>query len=364
MNEENKERENEDGEEAVFPLERYDTKSWLKSFFFGIFLGLAIVVPGISGSAVAIIFRLYDKLIYAFANILRKFRVCFFFLLPIAIGAVIGFAVGFILVKLLLKLIPFAIVCYFAGLMIGALPTVFEELHGDRRTTKKTVLMALGILVPLIVGAIAVSISWFSAGGIELTYGIQQAAEPGVVEGATVDTGIFGNFPWWIYVVAVPIGLFLGFSQVIPGLSATAFLMLIGFFRPLVDSVDTDFWAQYPQIFAFYVIMGVSLIVGFILTSKLMTRLFSWNRSVVYRVIVGMSVGSVLAMFLNPDTVAIYASWAQGFALGGMGSVSFFGFDFAVPVQTLMIVDIVLAVPLLVGGYFSSNMLVKYGKKH
>ena len=352
----------ESGEEAVFPLEKYDSKSWMKSFFLGAFLGLAIVVPGISGSAVAIIFRLYDKLIYAFANILKRFKACFLFLLPIAIGAVLGFAIGFILVKVLLELIPFGIIGYFAGLMIGALPTVLEELKGDTLTTKKTILMGVGVIVPLIVGAIAVSLTWFSVEGVELTYGLgQQIVDEGE---EIIDTGIFGDFPWWIYVVAIPIGLFLGFSQVIPGLSATAFLMLIGFFTPLVDSVDPDFWVAYPQIFAFYVIMGVSLIAGFILTSKLMTRLFAWNRNIVYRFIVGMSIGSILAMFLNPDTLSVYQSWAVGFTQGGMGTIGFFGLDFTVPIKPLMIADIVLFVPLVVGGYFSSNLLVKYGAKH
>ncbi len=363
--EKEEEKSNEKGkEEAVFPLEKYDSKSWMKSLLLGAFLGLAIVVPGISGSAVAIIFRLYDKLIYAFANILKRFKACFLFLLPIAIGAIIGFAIGFILVKVLLELIPFGIIGYFAGLMIGALPTVLAEVKEDKVTPVKRVLMAIGIIIPLIVGAFAVTMTWLSVEGVDLTYGIANSAASNPTQEGTIDTGIFGNFPWWIYVVAIPIGLFLGFSQVIPGLSATAFLMLIGFFTPLVDSVDPDFWTQYPQIFAFYVIMGVSLIAGFILTSKLMTKLFAWNRNVVYRVIVGMSVGSILAMFLNPDTLSVYQSWAVGFSQGGNGMISFFGMHFTVPLKPLMISDIVLCLPLLVGGYFSSNLLVKYGAKH
>lgn len=367
MNQENDPRLEEEGtnqekatEEAVFPLEKYDSKSWMKSFFLGAFLGLAIVVPGISGSAVAIIFHLYDKLIYAFANILKRFKSCFLFLLPIALGAILGFAIGFLLVKVLLELIPFGIIGYFAGLMVGALPSVLKELDGDKLTTKKTVLMGLGIVVPLLVGALAVTLTWFGQDP-EFTYGITNGLSTGE---EVIDTGIFGDFPWWIYIVAIPIGLFLGFSQVIPGLSATAFLMLIGFFTPLVDSVDPDFWAAYPQIFAFYVIMGVSLLVGFVLTSKLMTKLFSWNRNVVYRFIVGMSIGSILAMFLNPDTLSVYRSWAVGFAEGGMGTIGFFGLDFTVPLKPLMITDIALCVPLMVGGYFSSNLLVKYGEKH
>lgn len=325
-------------EEPVFDLGRYDTKSWFKSFFLGAFIGLAIVVPGISGSAVAIIFRLYDKLIYSFANIFKRFKACFVFLLPIAIGAILGFAVGFVLVKLLLDYIPFGLVGFFAGLMVGALPTVLEELKGDKVTVGKGILMAIGILIPLIIGAISVSMSYFD-GSYDLVYGLQQESSAG-----TTYIDRFGDFPWWIYVVAIPIGLFLGFSQVIPGLSATAFLMLIGFFRPLVDSVSPTYWSNYPQIFAFYALMGISLIAGFILTSKLMTKLFAWNRPLVFRIIVGMSIGSIAAMFLNPDSLGIYLSWAEG-------------------INTRMIVDFALFLPLTVGGFFASNLLIRYGKK-
>ena len=337
MDEEKKE-EVENKDEPVFDLGKYDAKSWFKSFFLGAFIGLAIVVPGISGSAVAIIFRLYDKLIYSFANIFRRFRACFLFLLPIAIGAILGFAVGFVLVKLLLDYIPFGLVGFFAGLMVGALPTVMEELKDDKVTTKKGILMALGILIPLIIGAVSVSMAYFD-GSYDLVYGLAPESS-----GGTDYIARFGDFPWWIYVVAIPIGLFLGFSQVIPGLSATAFLMLIGFFRPLVDSVSLTYWKAYPQIFAFYVLLGVSLIAGFILTSKLMTKLFSWNRLLVFRVIVGMSIGSIAAMFLNPDSLGIYLSWAEG-------------------INTRMIVDFALFLPLTVGGFFASNLLVRYGKK-
>ena len=43
-------------------------KEVLKSALLGAFIGLAIIVPGVSGSAVAIIFRLYEKLLFALGN--------------------------------------------------------------------------------------------------------------------------------------------------------------------------------------------------------------------------------------------------------------------------------------------------------
>ena len=71
-------------------LPKYDKKSWCKSGFLGFFIGLAVIVPGISGSTVAIIFKLYDQFIYAVGNLLKKFKACFAFLLPIVPASFAG----------------------------------------------------------------------------------------------------------------------------------------------------------------------------------------------------------------------------------------------------------------------------------
>ena len=88
-------------------LKYKNLKEILISIFVGFSIGLSVIVPGISGSSIAIIMKVYDKLIYAFSNIFKRFKICIIFLLPIALGIIIGFALGFILVKILLEAFPF-----------------------------------------------------------------------------------------------------------------------------------------------------------------------------------------------------------------------------------------------------------------
>ena len=114
-----------------------DKKEVAKGGVLGLFIGLAIIVPGVSGSAVAIIFRLYEKLLYAFGNLLKSFKKCVRFLLPIAIGAVIGLVVGFIAVEQLINLVMFAVVALFAGLMLGAFPAVTDQIKGEKITAPR-----------------------------------------------------------------------------------------------------------------------------------------------------------------------------------------------------------------------------------
>ena len=97
--------------ELEVALIKYNKKTWCKSALLGFFVGLAVIVPGISGSTVAIIFKLYDQFLYALGNLFKQFKKCFLFLLPIAVGIGIGVLLGFIAVKSLLEILPFAIVC-------------------------------------------------------------------------------------------------------------------------------------------------------------------------------------------------------------------------------------------------------------
>ena len=187
-----------------------------KSGLLGAFIGLAIIVPGVSGSAVAIIFRLYEKLLYALGNFFRKFKRCALFLLPVAVGAAVGLILGFFGVRALLGVMPFATVALFAGLMLGAYPAVTDQLKGEKLTPWRGALFALGLALPVALSAVSV----FAAPG----------AAP------------LENLQVWHYLLFLLLGWLVALTQLVPGLSATALLMTVGYFTPLLDSVSLTYW--------------------------------------------------------------------------------------------------------------------------
>lgn len=79
---------------------------------------VTVIVPGVSGSAVAVIFGLYEKLLYAFGNFFRRFKVCALFLLQVAY------------------------------------PAVTDKLKGARSTKMQAVLFAAGLIIPVLVSAV------------------------------------------------------------------------------------------------------------------------------------------------------------------------------------------------------------------
>ena len=299
-------------------LIKYNKKTWCKSAFLGFFIGLAVIVPGISGSTVAIIFKLYDSFLYALGNLLKQFKKCFVFLLPIGIGVVIGVLLGFIAVEKLLAILPFAVVCLFAGLMIGAFPAVTDEIKGAKMNAKRIVLFAVGLLIPVALGC-------YSA------FTIGQA-------GGT----LFKSVSIWHILLAIVIGAVVGITQIVPGLSASAFLMAVGWFTSLVDSVSMTYWKANPKIFLIYGALVVGFLVGMLGFSKLLTLIFAKARHTAYSMIVGLSLGSIISMFVNGDIVKVYLSWANG---------------------SPFLLDILLGVTLLVAGIIGSYALVRYQRK-
>lgn len=309
--------------ELEIALIKYNKKTWCKSAVLGFFIGLAVIVPGISGSTVAIIFKLYDQFLYALGNLFKQFKKCFTFLLPIGIGLILGVVLGFIAVKQLLDLIPFAIVGLFAGLMCGAFPAVKDELKGAEMTAGRIALFAVGLLIPVGIGC-------FSA--------ISTVRAP-VAGGDT-----FADVSWYQPVLAVVIGGACGLTQIVPGLSASAILMAVGWFQSLVASVSMTYWQANPQIFFVYIGLAVGFIGAVLAFSKLLTVVFAKARHTAYSLIVGLSLGSILSMFCNGDIVEVYLSWANG--LNGR-----------------TVTDIVLGVVLFVVGVIGAYLLVRYQRK-
>lgn len=306
-------------EDLELALIKYNKKTWCKSAVLGFFIGLAIIVPGISGSTVAIIFKLYDQFLYAVGNLFRRFKKCFVFLLPIGIGAVVGVLLGFIAVKKLLEWLPFAVVCLFAGLMIGAFPAVKDELNGVKMTAGKIALVVLGACIPVGIGVYS-SVLTLVHGGVSSD--ILSAALPLQI------------------ILPLIVGYILAITQVVPGLSASAILMAIGWFSTLVGEIGSIF--ENAALLTVYVSLAAGFVVGFFTFSKLLTKIFERTRDNAYSLIVGLSLGSVLTMFLNADVVEVYANWAS---------------------SGVNVLDVVLGIVLLIVGVIGAYLLVRVQRK-
>ena len=274
---------------AAMDLRYQNGKEVAKGGILGAFIGLAVIVPGVSGSAVAIIFRLYEKLLYALGGIFRRFKESARFLLPIALGGIVGLAAGFFGVRFLLNLLPFAIVALFAGLMLGAFPAVTDEIKGEKPTPLRIILFLLGLLFPIGLSALSVF--------------------------GTPDMLSLENLSWYHYILFLLVGYAIAVTQLVPGLSATALLMTFGCFTPLINSVSLTYWQENPMVLLVYACLAVGFILGLLTFSNGLSRLLEKKRAPAFYTIAGLSLGSIVTMFFNPEIVEVYESWTIGAAM-------------------------------------------------
>lgn len=293
------------------------SKSRLLAFVLGIFIGLAVIVPGVSGSTIAIIFGLYTALLYAIGNVFNDFRRCVRFLLPLGLGAIVGFGAGFIVIQKVFGAYVFQIVCLFVGLMIGALPAVTRELRGERVTPLRATLFPVGILIPLAIGVLSVLLT---------------------VGGESAET--FVDFPVWRYLVYLPLGFTVSATQIVPGLSATAILMAVGQFGLILNSLHLDYILENPQVLGLYAALGVGFLAGLVLISRGFSAILAKHKATAFFLVVGLSIGSVVSMFVNPDMAEVYARWLAA--------------------ESLPVGELVVGVVLMAVGFVPSFLLTRY----
>ena len=271
------------------PVQKHTPKSFILALLLGVFIGLAIIVPGVSGSTVAIIFGLYTALLYAIGNILNDFKRCLLFLIPIGIGAAAGFLGGFLVIQKIFGKYMFTVVCLFAGLMIGAIPALTAEIKGEKATPVRGALMGVGVIIPLLVGAVSI-----------------------ILGSGTVGEESFSSFPAQLFLLYIPLGAVVSATQVIPGLSATAILMACGQFKPILNSLHLDYILENPAVLGLYMCIGGGFLAGLVLVSRIFSKILEKRRAAAFFLVVGLSFGSILSMFLNPDMWEIYTTWAAG----------------------------------------------------
>ena len=301
-------------------LPKYTTaKQWFYSLALGLIIGLAVIIPGISGATVAIMFGLYGALIYSMGNIIGDFKRCFVFLLPIALGMIVGFLLGFFAIQNLYNLHPFVFTCLFAGLMIGAMPIVINELKGTKFNFVRTFLFVLGILIPVGIGVASLFLTF--------------SADSSIIEFSLVGMLIF-----------FCIGVLVSITQLIPGLSATALLVACGIFGRLLASMRFSVIAKEPILLLMFLALGLGFLVGLVMFSKLINLLLKTRRQPFFCLIVGLSIGAIISMFISSEMMETYTSFNTG--------------------DKNLVLGLVLGLVLLVLGFMITFVVARFELRH
>ena len=248
----------------------------------GVFVGIANVIPGVSGGTMAVSFGIYDKLLNAISSLLKSFKKSFFTLLPIILGMAIGI-VGFTyIIPWLLANFPFATSCAFTGLIIGGIPAILRSLKdGWQSEEKKSLLVNILVFLILLVIAMAmVFLNGDSESGIALT------ASAGMI------------------VKIFFMGIIASATMVIPGVSGSLVLMILGYYFGVINSVKQFVEALRTlnlqgMLNQLYILIpfAIGCVLGIFFISKLISYLLKHFTSATFSGIFALVASSPISIF-------------------------------------------------------------------
>lgn len=246
----------------------------------GTVMGIANIIPGVSGGTMAVSMGIYDKMIHAVTHLFKEFKKSFMILLPIGIGMLLGIVGLSFVIKWMFRVIPIQTNLLFIGLILGGLPAVWKRVKGV--AIRPQHIIGLLVFFALVVFLAAID-------------GTEDAA-------ADMSFSVINCFK------LLGVGIVAAATMVIPGVSGSMMLMLMGYYNPVVSSVS-DFA---KAVFSFdiagimnglgiLVPFGIGVVIGIFAIAKLIEILLVKCPHVVFWSLIGLILASPIAIVLLND---------------------------------------------------------------
>ena len=248
---------------------------WFLDVLRGAVIGVSNIIPGVSGGTMAVSMGIYDRVIYAVNNLFKQFRKSFREILPILIGVLIGLFAFAALIGTLLGTksdeIPITRLptnFAFIGLILGGLPAIYKRVSMKNARMPGVVLflffLALVVVLPLL----------------------------NPPEARTADHSI-GTI-----LLMIPLGAIASSAMVIPGISGSMILMLLGYYNPVINAMNDLRGGDWSSL-AILLPYVVGLLVGIVFIAKLMNYLLRQHAALTFCAIFGLVIGSPVVLLMQ-----------------------------------------------------------------
>ncbi len=247
-------------------------KQFFKTAASGALIGIAMIIPGVSGGTLAVLLNIYDKLIESISNLFKDFKNSLSFLFPLLLGAAVALIAAYFPIKYALEYAPLPTVLLFVGLMIGSLPQLLKQarVHGFNK------LNIISFIIPL---AVVIGICFIpSMGEVDLS--------------ASMTAGE--------YILLFIMGLFASCALVVPGISGSMLLMIFGYYYPVLATFS-NLTSAFGHSLLVIAVFAIGIVLGFFTIAKLMKLLLSRFPRGTFWAIVGFVVGSIPAVMITFD---------------------------------------------------------------
>lgn len=238
----------------------------------GAVFGVANIIPGVSGGTIALTMGVYEDFISSISNFFNKPKKSLKFLLPFGIGAALSILLMSKLISYCLTKFPFPTTLFFVGLIIGGVPMLTKKV-------KKKKIKATNLGIATLTFSI-VMIMFF----MKSRNNFVNLVNPNLL----------------MYLVLGLVGMIAAATMIIPGVSGSFVLMLLGFYEPIVNTVgDLTNFSNLVHNILILVPFGLGVLVGMILIAKLIEFLFKKYEVPTYYAILGFVIASIITLVLG-----------------------------------------------------------------
>lgn len=244
----------------------------------GTLIGAANIIPGVSGGTMMVSMGIYDDIISSITNLFKKFKTSVLTLLPYAIGMLLGIIGLAYVLDYFLGKHPFQTNLLFIGLILGGIPLIWKRTKGGKAKAGKLLTFLI-----LFAGIILLQIFGGGKSGTEVVL----STEPGQLA------------------LLFFVGILAAATMVIPGVSGSMILMLIGYYKPIISMVKklvnalVHFrWNMIWEYFLIVLPFAAGVIIGIFLVAKLIEILLEKAEAVTYSGIMGLVVASPIVILL------------------------------------------------------------------
>lgn len=263
----------------------------------GIVIGLANVIPGVSGGTMMVSMGIYNKLIYSINNIRKKFKECIKILLPYLIGMLAGIILGSVVLNVAFEKYPLPTNTLFIGLIMGSIPVILKQIKGARINAGCVIIFLLFAALVIVPKAIANA----TLVGDNIN---------GKSQALTVDV-----LHILLYLL---LGIMASASMVIPGISGSMMLKILGFYEPIVtqtlggtfkDAIPSGNWDLVVHNLGVLLPYTLGLLIGIFGVAKLIAYLLKKYKTYTYCGILGLVAASPVVILMDSSLYEGFNAW-------------------------------------------------------
>lgn len=253
----------------------------------GFIMGIANIIPGVSGGTLAIILGIYEKLINILSCLWKNIKENLKFLVPLFLGVGIAIILGSYVIDWGLTNFPIATTMFFIGLVIGGIPFIYAKVHKNYNV--------VNVIIFLVIAAAVILISLWS-----------------------MDRAISLNKIDFLLVIRLfLVGITSAATMIIPGISGSLVLMNLGYYEGIISAIKglTDI-SEMGHNICVLLPFGIGVIVGLVLVARLIKWLLKKFPIQSYFGILAFVIASIVSIILKIDAADFRVSeFILGFVL-------------------------------------------------